>query len=179
MSPVLAYLMMIDSDEGKARFTAIYNKYKNSMFHSAYRILKNTHDAEDMVHEAFVVAIENLDRLSDPDAPATRAFLLMVTENKAIDLWRRKKRMPDSAPYEEQSGIAVHLPEPIGLSEAIAALPGDYRSVILLRFHMGFTTQEIARMLGKKESAVAKTITRAKERLSRELEKMRREEEQI
>ncbi|MBQ5814145.1 MAG: sigma-70 family RNA polymerase sigma factor, partial [Clostridia bacterium] len=77
---MLAYLMMIDSDEGKARFTAIYDKYKNLMFHSAYKILKNTHDAEDIVHEAFIVAIENLDRLRDPDAPATRAFLLMVTE---------------------------------------------------------------------------------------------------
>ena len=44
-----------------------------------------------------------------------------------------------------------------------------------MRYEMGFTTREIARMLGKKEGAVARAITRAKDRLRIELEKIRKE----
>ena len=163
---------MIEDDHKQARFVSIYHQYKNLLLHAAYAILKNQSDAEDIVHETFLTAIDYMDRLK-PET--TRAFLLAVTESRAINLWRRQRHFGEQIPYEEADGHAIPKSEGIGLSEAIVRLPADYRSVLMLRFHMGYTTREIARMTGKKEGTVTRTITRSKDRLAKELDKIQKE----
>ena len=169
---MLIYLSMIEDERRQARFASIYHQYKNLMLHAAFTILKNQNDAEDIVHEAFVVSINYLDRLPEE---TTRAFLLAVTESRAINLWRRQHHFGEQIPYEEAVGRSIPQSDGIGLSEAIARLPADYRSILLLRFHMGYTTREIAKMTGKKEGTVTRTITRAKDRLAKELDKIQKE----
>jgi len=57
------------------------------------------------------------------------------------------------------------------IAKAIANLsPSDSR-LLMWRFDVGLTTKEIAKILGKKEGTVTRAITRAKERLAKELEK--------
>jgi len=169
---MLIYLSMIEDDHRQAQFASIYHQYKDLMLYAAFAILKNQSDAEDIVHEAFLIAIDYMDRLC-PET--TRAFLLAVTESRAINLWRRQRHFGEQIPYEEIHHRPAHHDENIGLSEAIACLPADYRSILMLRFHMGYTTREIARMTGKKESTVTRTITRAKNRLAKELDKIQKE----
>lgn len=175
---MLIYLNMIEDDRSKERFSEIYHEYKNLMFYAADQILHNEQDAEDAVHEAFLVVIDRLDTLWEGKGPYIKAFVLAIVENKAIDLWRRRRHLSSQVIYEEQVTPAPQGSE-IGLAEAIARLPAEYRSVILLRYDMGFSTREIAKMLGKKEGTVTRTITRAKDRLARELDAIRKEVEGI
>ena len=51
---MLIYLQMIESEEDKSKFEAIYNKYRYLMFSVANRVLNNQYDAEDAVHQAFI-----------------------------------------------------------------------------------------------------------------------------
>ena len=173
---MLIYLSMIEDDHMRARFISIYHKYKNLMYHTAYNILQSESDAEDIVHEAFLVVIDYMDRLR-PDT--VKAFVLAITASRAINLWKRRHHFGEQIPYEE----AIHRPAPhgegVGLDEAIRRLPPEYRTVILLRFQMGYTTREIARMLGKKEGTVTRTITRAKTKLAEELENIQKELDSI
>lgn len=175
---MLIYLSMIEDDHGRARFAEIYDTYKNLMFYAANGILHNEADAEDVVHEAFLVVIDRLDTLWETKGPRIKAFVLSITEHKAVDLWRRRRHLAEQVVFEEHRHGTAPV-EPTGLTEAIANLPADYRAVILLRYDMGFTTREIAKMLDKKEAAVTRTITRAKERLARELEKIKKEVDAI
>lgn len=48
------YLAMIDSDADKSKFEILYSEYKNLMYYTANRILRNSSDAEDVVHQAFL-----------------------------------------------------------------------------------------------------------------------------
>jgi len=169
---MLVYLSMLEDDRAQAGFASIYQKYKNLMYHAAFRILQNEKDAEDIVHEAFLVVLDHMDRLK-PET--TKAFLLAITESRAINLWRRQRHFGEQIPYEEAAHRSMPPNEGVGLSEAIARLPADQRALLLLRFHMGYTTREIARMAGKKEGSVTRTITRAKDRLAKELEKIQKE----
>ena len=52
---MIIYLAMIDSPEGRHKFEFIYNRYKNLMFYTASKILGDTRDSEDTVHDAFAV----------------------------------------------------------------------------------------------------------------------------
>ena len=82
------YLAMIDSDANKSKFEILYSEYKNLMYYTANRILRNSSDAEDVVHQAFLKVIEILDTISSPRCHKTRALLVTITEHKAIDLYR-------------------------------------------------------------------------------------------
>ena len=60
---MLIYLQMIESDEDKSKFAAIYEKYKGLMFHVAHEIMQNEHDAEDAVHHAFLALLKHLSKI--------------------------------------------------------------------------------------------------------------------
>lgn len=100
------YLAMIDSDADKSKFEILYSEYKNLMYYTANRILRNSSDAEDAVHQAFLKVIEILDTISSPRCHKTRALLVTITEHKAIDLYREKQRRNVLPLAEEYIGAA-------------------------------------------------------------------------
>lgn len=121
------YLAMIDSDADKSKFEILYSEYKNLMYYTANRILRNSSDAEDVVHQAFLKVIEILDTISSPRCHKTRALLVTITEHKAIDLYREKQRRNVLPLAEEYIGAAPaaeieRLAERDTLAAAIASL---------------------------------------------------------
>ena len=60
---MLIYLAMIDSDADKSKFEIIYNSYKNLMLYQANKILGDTNDTEDVVHESFLKIIKIIDEI--------------------------------------------------------------------------------------------------------------------
>ena len=167
---MIVYLQMIEGEEGKRQFAALYETYRGLMFYTANNILHNSHDAEDAVHDAFIKIAENIKKISDPVCPKTQSYVVTIVENKAIDLYRRKQRR-GALPLEETEELSVSPQEPMGLAECILKLPPNYRQVILLKYHQGFSCGEIAAMLGISLSAAQKLDQRAKEKLRQIAEK--------
>lgn len=167
---MLMYLSMIETPDDKAKFERIYNRYRNLMFHVAYKVLGNHHDAEDAVHQAFVAIIRHLEKIGDIDCPETRSFIVLITERKAIDLIRTSHSEKVIPLNEDLIGIEIPAPGDHGLADALATLPAHYREVLLLRFDNGYSTKELAQMLGMTESGVRKLIGRAKNALGRMME---------
>ena len=127
------YLAMIDSDADKSKFEILYSEYKNLMYYTANRILCNSSDTEDVVHQAFLKVIEILDTISSPRCHKTRALLVTITEHKAIDLYREKQRRNVLPLAEEYIGAA-----PAAEIERAAALPlGTAPAVRLRLFQRG------------------------------------------
>ena len=56
-------LAALESDEDRALFTEIYDQNHDRMEQTALRILKDPHDAEDAVQNAFLQVIQNFDAL--------------------------------------------------------------------------------------------------------------------
>ena len=98
---MIIYLAMIDSPEGRHKFEFIYNRYKNLMFYTASKILGDTRDSEDTVHDAFLKIIEIIDDITDVECPQTKSLIVTITENKAIDLYRKRQKRK-TTPFEEE-----------------------------------------------------------------------------
>ena len=145
--------------------------HKYLMFSVANRILKNEYDAEDAVHQAFVSIIDNLNKIGAVDCPETRSYVVIITENKAIDIIRSRKHLAGEELNDAIHGIEIPLPGDNGLADAMAKLPARYREVLLLRFDNGYNTKELAKMLGMTQGSVQKLIWRAKDALKKQLEK--------
>ena len=167
---MIIYLQMTETPEDKTKFERLYKKYRDLMYHIAYGFLQNEHDAEDAVHQAFISIIENLEKISSAECPKTKAFCVIVVERKALNMIRERKKYADSYDLELE-GFEITLPEESGLPSAMAQLSARYREVLLLRFHHGYTTKEIADILSISHSAALKLIWRAKHELSALLER--------
>ena len=142
---MIIYLQMIESDEDKSKFEQLYIMYKGLMFHVAMKILKNEFDAEDAVHQAFLSLIENLKKISDVKCPKTRAYIVIITERKAIDIIRSRSKLVDMEFWESTYGI------------------------LLLRYYNGYSVREISSMLHIKKDTAQKQLWRAKAALQKHL----------
>jgi len=167
---LLIYLAMIDSPDDQAKFERVYLQYRYLMLHVAKKILHNHQDAEDAVHQAFISIIKNIEKISAVGSPETRSYIVIITERKAIDILRRNQRHPASALDDEMIGLDIPAPEDHPLAAAMAKLPAHYRQALLLRYDNGFSSREIASLLGISESGVRKLLARGKKALQRQLE---------
>ena len=172
---MLIYLYMIESEDDRSKFEIIYREYRDLMLYIANRILGDTKDSEDVVHQSFIKLIDVLGKIEEPRCHKTRALVVTVVERTAIDLYRRRRRentvsldeeyinVPDTAQVDAVADRA-------DLAAAMASLPTRYREVLLLRYDSGFSNREIAGLLSMSEVDVRKTIQRAKDKLGRTLE---------
>ena len=162
---MLVYLMMIDSQEDQSKFEKVYLTYRGLMYHVAYKILNNKHDAEDAVHSAFIKIAENIQKIDDPVCPKTHGYVVTIVENKAIDQYRKRQKIQTVALMDEIHSSNVRYDGENALASCILELPPRYREMILLRYHHGYSVREIANMMEISLPAAIKLDQRAKNKL--------------
>lgn len=167
---MLVYLTLIARPRERARFEELYTRYGGLMHHVAMGILKDEKDAEDAVHEAFLAIARHMNKVGEVDNPRTKAFVVTIAQRKAIDLYRQRVRHP--AAHLEEGDLTTGPETDHGLARCMLKLPDRDRQFVLLKFDQGYTTKEIADMMGLTLAAARKVEQRAKARL----EKLCREE---
>lgn len=169
---LMIYLSAIESPEEKIRFEELYYQYRGFMLKAAKRVLRGDQDAEDAVHNAFLSISKNMSLLPPMNSPKLKGFLYVVTEHRAIDLLRERRRRENEEPLD--GGEILPAPEEGGehtLDWCISQLPLRYREVILLKYSHGYTTRETASILGVSFQTASKLDQRAKARLRELCEK--------
>lgn len=162
---MIIYLQMIDDPQDRWKFEQLYTKYKDLMYYTACKILRNDRDAEDAVHDAFLAIVKHIEKISAVECPKTRAYVVTIAENKAIDLYRKKQRHPTGELMEETAGLSVEYDGDDELGRCMAKLPARYRQFLLLRYDHDYTVKEVAQMMGLSLSAAYKLEQRAKKAL--------------
>lgn len=161
---LMVYLNTIESPEDKIKFEELYYKYRGFMLKIAAQILHGEQDAEDAVHNAFLSMAKNMKIIPGLDSPNMRGFIYVVTENKAIDLLRERKRREHEEPLEDRP-LHTRPDDEHHLAWCISQLPPRYRQMILLKYSHGYSTREAAELLGISFAAASKLDQRAKSRL--------------
>lgn len=140
----------------------IVREYSPMLLRLACTRLDSTADAEDAVQEVF------LQLLSAPvafrDAGHEKAWLIRATLHRAGDIRRRAEKR--NVPLEAAASSAAPA-EDGDLLRAVQALPEKYSAVIHLHYYEGYSTAEIAQMLGCRPGTVRSRLYRARERLKK------------
>ncbi|HLX57282.1 MAG TPA: sigma-70 family RNA polymerase sigma factor [Ktedonobacteraceae bacterium] len=155
----------------QAPATEIYQRHAQAVLLYLRRYLAIREDAEDLLLEVFLRAIEKQIPLTLPEEEQ-RAWLLHVARQKLADYYRQRIRHP-SVPLNEMSIEQLvadeHSPEHIALRhedhrllhERFAALPEQYQTVLWLRFAYGLRSKAIGQQLQKSEGAARTLLCRA------------------
>ncbi len=169
---MLAFYLTLTADESDGqKFEKIYNRYKRLMLSAAYEILGDTSLSEDAVHEAFIRILKNLDKVGEVDSPRTKGFVMIVTENVAKTMYRKRSKMQvvelsDELPQADDIADRVEGEMTAEyLASLIARLPERLRQVMLLKTLHNLSDNEVASALGISGSAVRKRLQRAREQL--------------
>lgn len=174
---MLIYLNLLDSEEEISKFELIYSTYKKQMYYTANNILKDSHLAEDAVHNAFLRIINNLEKIEDINSHKTKGLIVIIVKNVSIDIYRKNKKERDNTIFiddlDDINGYDEINKNDIGdLEIAISKLPENYKQVFLLKFSHELTDNEISEILDIKSDNVRKRISRGREKLKNILKKM-------
>ena len=167
------YLSMIESEEDKSKFERLYLTYRQQMYYSAKRILKDDYLAEDAVHLAFIKIIEHLEKINEEDCHKTKGFIVIVVEHIAIDLYNKRSKEDlvflnrndfDTVQQKQESSVS----DSEDRIEALRAeLPLNFSTVLRFKFSHGYSNLEISKILGISEENVRQRILRGKKHLSK------------
>ena len=140
-------------------------------------LVRNEHDAEDCVQEAYLKAFRVFDRFRGGDG---RAWLLTIVRNVCYDRLRRLRvtESPESFDEAIHSGAAAEdaqadrVRSEVGeahLRAALDALPEPMREIIVLHDLEGLAYREIAAVSSIPLGTVMSRLARARQRLQQEV----------
>ena len=153
----------------------MYNTYKNMLYNSCYRILKNREDAEDIVHDAFIKGFKKIDQVADDINIG--AWFRRIAINTALDKIRKEKNtflleeskeidaQTEEVDFDEAENISIDF-----IKECIHKLKEKYRVILVLYLIEDYSHKEIAQQLSLKESTVRNQYVRGKKQLIEMLE---------
>jgi RNA polymerase sigma-70 factor (ECF subfamily) len=181
--------LIADALQGDQKaYEALLARHNKAIFHVVMKIVRNREEAQDLVQETFMKAFNALASYRSEYRFST--WLYKIAANCAIDFVRKKRidalsldkpietkdgtvefEVPDSSWDPEQDWVRKQKLKSI--EEAIDALPGKYREVIIHRHRDDKPYEEIADILKVPVGTVKARIFRARELLKKKLKPIR------
>jgi RNA polymerase sigma-70 factor (ECF subfamily) len=176
MASVAGGGLVLEITQPEIDVTALVETYSRLLFRVAHSVLRSQAEAEDVVQDVFVRVIER--RQSLHAIHDMRVWLVRIAWNLALDRRRRIRPVQMDESFSE-SLAANTVPADEKLSEAermkvvlreMERLPKAERHVLLLSAVEELDTAEMAKVVGRSESAVRALLFRARTRLRERLE---------
>ncbi len=163
-------------------FRALITKYKNLVYSTAFRLVRNTEDAEDIFQDVFLEVYKSCDAVRfDEDLTV---WIYKIAYNKSISFLRKKNpariNKNTGEPENEQNNpLLIDKNNPAkqleqkehitALYRFIDQLPENQRKVLLLHKFEGLSQKEICDKMNMSAHSVESLIYRAKKNLKLKL----------
>lgn len=174
MLPII--IMEIESDADRMLVERLYYTCRSAMLRRAKEILGDEDGAEEAVQDALVRLIRHMDTVREIPAAEQPCYLMMLNRTAALDIYRKRKRETalrqelEQAPNHEPPEAA--LPDELLINEekinilmaCVKELPQRDRDVLICRYMMDMSNEEIAPLAGVAAGSVRMLLTRARRR---------------
>lgn len=159
----------------KDSFAQVYEMIAPDLYKVACYTLGNSHDAEDVVSETFMEAYRGISKLRE--AASFRAWMMKILsircKHKVAEYVRSRGNFDIETfvgVVSDDSDISGEISEQMTVLQALGRLSEQERLIIALSVQQGYTTKEIAGMLGSPQGTVSSKLHRALAKLRRMLE---------
>jgi RNA polymerase sigma-70 factor (ECF subfamily) len=159
--------------------TRLYNLFSDRVFRFIYYRIQDRERAQDLANEVFVRMLENIGQFrpsGEDTSLVLTGWIFTIARNLIIDDYRRNKvRVTEPLPENDDDledknfDLDVHLNR-ADLQKALAQLTEEQQTVLLMRFEEGFTSAQVAKMMGKTEMAIIALQRRGLATMARLLE---------
>lgn len=176
----------------KSNFEMFYRRHMPTLLAYVRRQIFSPEDAEDLLIEVFLAALEHQEKLASLNDQEQLAWLRRVAHNKLVDYYRRSKRRPVTSLDEHEDTLLLYedeerMPEQISLRAEeyawvrthLELLSEPQQEIVRLHFAAGLRCVEIARLLNKREGAVRMLLARALNNLRAFYAQQQKEEKRL
>lgn len=149
-------------------FAALVDRYERKLLRVLIRLVGDHEQARDLAQETFWQVYRRLDRFD-----TTRRFgpwLFRIGVNLGLDALRRRGGPPSSSIDAVPGGLMLSDPDPRPREElaqevrfVLDRIPPPYRTMLVLRDLEGFSSAEVAAIIGRREATVRWRLARARE----------------
>ncbi len=151
----------------RQKFDELVAVYHQDMYRYAAWLSRDKAVAEDVVQESLLRAWKSLDALRD--AAAAKHWLLTIVRRENARYFERRRLETVDVDNLTPSQEALLADQPDheldDVRAAIYRLEDDYREPLVLQVLMGYSTNEIAELMGLKQGAVLTRLHRARLKL--------------
>jgi RNA polymerase sigma-70 factor, ECF subfamily len=160
--------------EDRDALAILYDTYANRIYRYCYSRVSNAADAEDLTTQVFLGVLEALPRYRHRGYFSSWVF--RIARNKTMDFFRIQRRQDYSGltladpPKDDLLEDVIRDQTARNLRGLIQSLTEDEQELIRLRYVVDLTYIEIAMLLGRKEDAVRKSLSRILTRLHSQME---------
>ena len=172
--------LAINKNDQKA-YSEIMKSYKNSIYFTILKMIKNKDDAEDLTIEAFSKAFKNLHKFKKEFTFST--WLFRIATNNTIDFIRKKKLLTTSihTSFKDEVGKNIELdikdsnlnPNEITIKnekiiivrQLVNKLPEKYQNLVKLRYFEELSYKEIAKKTNSPLGTIKAQLFRARDLL--------------
>lgn len=152
-------------------FESFYLRHFQAIYRVCYAFMKNSQDAEDCTEDTFVRVLTR--EVSFENEKHERAWLtttaMNICKDKLKHWWSQKVSDIDDAPDIPDRNTEEDAAEE-DLLEQVLSLPEKHKEVVWLYYYEGYSTDEIARMLGSPPSTIRNRLRDARNKLKHLLE---------
>ncbi len=142
-----------------AALEALFRAHWPTLYRAAWFVVRDEQAAEDIAQEAFLAAVAALDRFDRRRSLAP--WLRTIAARRAIDALRARKLRREVGDAPLAAVAAAERAAPAGdLGDALALLPDDQRTVVVLRHVLELTPGEIAELLDLPRGTVNSRLRR-------------------
>ncbi|MFA6136281.1 MAG: sigma-70 family RNA polymerase sigma factor [Candidatus Paceibacterota bacterium] len=141
-------------------FGLLYDRYQPGIFRFIYLKVGHREEAEDLTHQVFLSAWQNINSFKDQGLPIS-SWLYRIARNKVIDHYRTKKNLIDiekvteEVVVEEKAGEeTIKKMEIEVVYQSLSKLTPDQQEIIILRFVEELSYEEISKIIGKNQGAI-------------------------
>lgn len=169
-------LIQLSREGREEAFAALVNKYKTKVYHLAYSLTRNQTTSDDLAQEVFIKAYFSLHKFKSKSTFGT--WLYRIAVNHITDHLRKTAQrkivslndIGSVAAFAEDSQAAQENmreeeQKRMIVRQAIQALPFKHRMILTLRDILGFSYEEIRKMLGLSQGTVDSRLFRARKSL--------------
>jgi RNA polymerase sigma-70 factor, ECF subfamily len=168
------------AQRGDARgWTELFERFHPDVHAYALARLGDLTAAEDVTQDVFVAAVAAIRTLRDRREPVVQAWFLHICRHKVMDYFRLNKRHeatlfePARPAESDPSAIAEMAVETGRIRKAMAELTDEQQDILVRRFVLDQSLEEVASTTGRSVGAVKSMQHRALESLRRVLQRTR------
>ncbi len=154
-------------------FAKLYKLTSDAVYGFALSVLKNTHDAEDVLQDCYISIFNAAPNYRSDGKPM--AWILTITRNLCYQRLRKNAKISD-IPEEDwerylDSKESISVEDKMIVSACMNILSDDERQIVILHAVAGFKHKEIAHILDMHLPTVLSKYNRALKKLKTEIEK--------
>jgi RNA polymerase sigma-70 factor (ECF subfamily) len=149
----------------------LFRQHHELVYRTAYSILNNAADAEDVVQSLFLRLVRR--QVAPEVRTNVKGYLYRAAVNQSLDILRSRRHyelVPDVENLDVRSPSAESLFAErlhLQLEAALAELSPDAVHILVLRYTHNYSDREIAALLGMSRTAIAVRLLRSRARLKK------------